>query len=815
MTRVSLQPLIRRLLRTIGGDGDLSDSQLLERFVNLKDEAAFETIVRRYGSMVFSTCRRILHDHHDAEDAFQATFLVLFHKAASINRRDSLSSWLFKVAYRVALKARDRLGPRPGQAELVEPAAPEASCDLVWRDLRPILDEQLSRLPEKYRAPLVLHYLEGKTVEQVARQLGWHQGTVTGRLDRAKQQLRKRLVYQGITLSATAMAAALTHGTASAQATAGLVASTLRAATLCAAGKAEIVSASITTLTQGVLRAMFLRTMKVAVTLVGACCLLAVGGGFLAYRAQAEPDKTVEVPRAPAQEKVEVHKDIQGDPVPSGAITRLGTARFRQPGLAGPYYNPGTVVFSRDGKTLFSAGCWSLCFWDAATGRKTGGIDLEKDSPPTKNTLAACALSPDGKTLAMTMRFEGTIRLVDAATGKEIRRLEGHARGFDATRSVDFAPDGKTLASVGMDGAIRLWDVATGKETQKLAPLLGAFDLFVKFSPDGKMLVSKDGGSVRLREVLTGKEIHKLQTAGGGPVIGTGPPGAVVAAASSRPVDVSFSPDGKIIAVGYIGSVHLWETLTGKKIREIAFLPEKVAFPFGAQNVPLTASAVVFSPDGKTLAAAVDTGKLTYESRGIYLYDWASGKEIRHLVAANQLQMIYSLAYSPDGKTLASTGRGATIQLWDPATGKEIRRGGEGNEMWVETVAFSPDGKTVAAAGRDKAIVLWEAGTGKFIRRIAGAVPRVRPGIMFNERVWSLAFSPDGKTLASGSGDTSIYLWDPANGKQIGRLDGHKSFVRSVAFFPGRQDPGFRRSRQVRAAVGPGHGQANPPVRRA
>ena len=784
MTRVSLQPLIRRLLRTVGGDGDLSDRQLLERFVNLKDEAAFETIVWRYGRMILGTCRRILHDHHDAEDAFQATFLVLFHKAASINRRDSLSSWLFKVAYRVALKARDRLGPRPGQAELVEPAAPEASCDLVWRDMRPILDEQLNRLPEKYRAPLVLHYLEGKTVEQVARQLGWPQGTVTGRLDRAKQQLRKRLVYQGITLSATAMAAALTHGTASAQATAGLVASTLRATTLCAAGKAEIVSASITTLTQGVLRAMFpIRTMKVAVTLVGACCLLAVGGGFLAYRAQAEPDKTVEVPRASAQEQVEVHKDIQGDPLPAGAITRLGTARFRQAGLAGPYYNPGIVVFSQDGKTLFSAGCWSLCFWDAATGRKTGGIDLEKDALPQKNTLAACALTPDGKTLAITMRNEGTIRLVDAATGKEIRRLEGHARG-NWTRSVDFAPDGKTLASVGTDGTIRLWDVATGKETQKLAPLLGDFDLFVKFSPDGKMLVSKDGGSVRLWEVSTGKEIRKLQTTGGGPAIGTGPPAGAVLAASSRPVDVAFSPDGKTIAVGNIGSIILWETLTGKKIQEIVLPTEKITFPLGAQTIALTVSAVAFSPDGKTLAAAVDTGKMTYESRGIHLYQWNTGKKTGELVGSNRLQMIFSLAFSPDGKTLASTGRGASIQLWDPAKGKEILRGGEGNEMWVETVAFSPDGKTVASAGRDNTIVLWEAGTGKFIRRIAGAVPRARPGALFNEKVWSLAFSADSKTLASGSGDTSIYLWDSATGKQISRLDGHKHWVRSVAFSP-------------------------------
>ena len=146
--------------------------------------------------------------------------------------------------------------------------------------------------------------------------------------------------------------------------------------------------------------------------------------------------------------------------------------------------------------------------------------------------LAACALAPDGKTVAATMRYEGTIRLLDAATGKEIRRFVGHARGV-GTRSVtriDFSQDGKMLASVGADGTIRLWDVATGKEIRQLAPfdpvkripvgLLGDTNPFVKFSPDGRMLVSKDGGNLRLWEVATGKEIRRLQEAGGGPQLG-------------------------------------------------------------------------------------------------------------------------------------------------------------------------------------------------------------------------------------------------------------------------------------------------------
>src|SRR5262249_6251808 len=160
-----------------------------------------------------------------------------------------------------------------------------------------------------------------------------------------------------------------------------------------------------------------------------------------------------------------------------------------------------------DGKALFSAGCWWCSFWDPATGKKISGIDFERDKSkiPQYGTMAACALAPDGKTLALTMRYEATIRLLDAATGKEIRRFEGHARaaGTRSVTHIDFSPDGKMLASVATDGTLRLWDAATGKAIRKLQPfdpvkqipvgLLGDINPWVKFSPDSRMLVSKDG----------------------------------------------------------------------------------------------------------------------------------------------------------------------------------------------------------------------------------------------------------------------------------------------------------------------------------
>ena len=167
--------------------GGLLDSQLLERFAADRDVAAFETLVWRHGPMVLATCRRILHQAQDAEDAFQATFLVLCRKAHSIRKLPSCGAWLHKVAYHIALKARARAAKRSAAQKQVPPRLTFTSADdVLWRDLRPVLDEELNRLPEKYRVVLVLHYLEGKTVAQVAEDLGWRPGTVSGRLARAK-----------------------------------------------------------------------------------------------------------------------------------------------------------------------------------------------------------------------------------------------------------------------------------------------------------------------------------------------------------------------------------------------------------------------------------------------------------------------------------------------------------------------------------------------------------------------------------------------------------------------------------------------------
>jgi RNA polymerase sigma factor (sigma-70 family) len=177
----------------------LTDAQLLERFVVRHDEAAFKILLQRHGPMVLGMCRRVLHHEQDAEDAFQATFLVLVRKAASIVKRQSVGSWLYGAAYRVAMKAKTRaLRRRAYERQVVTRSMADPDDDILWRDLKPVLDEEVHRLPEKYRAPVVLCYLEGMPYAEAARQLGCSKGLIALRLAEARERLRDRLNRRGV-----------------------------------------------------------------------------------------------------------------------------------------------------------------------------------------------------------------------------------------------------------------------------------------------------------------------------------------------------------------------------------------------------------------------------------------------------------------------------------------------------------------------------------------------------------------------------------------------------------------------------------------
>ena len=233
------------------------DAELLDRFAAARDQAAFADLVRRHGPMVLGVCRTVLRHEQDAEDAFQATFLVLARKADSIRRREAVAGWLCEVAHRIAARAQAETARRRAREQKVTPMpAADPTQDMTLRDLRRVLSEELQRLPERYRVPLVLCYLEGRTHTDAAAQLGCGKDTFRGRLDRGREHLRRRLGRRGIALSAVLCAAAV--------APRSVAESHVDSAVRAAAGA---VSSRACTLAEGAIRAMVTSKIKIATAL--------------------------------------------------------------------------------------------------------------------------------------------------------------------------------------------------------------------------------------------------------------------------------------------------------------------------------------------------------------------------------------------------------------------------------------------------------------------------------------------------------------------------------------------------------------------
>jgi len=273
---------------------DPADRDLLERFVTAGDGAAFAALVQRHGPMVLGVCRRLLNDAHEAEDAFQATFLVLVYKARSIGRPESLGPWLHGVAFRTAARARQAARRRAREREAATMPDDDPAVEVVWRELRQVLDEELGRLAEKYRAPLVLFYLEGKSTEEVARQLGCPKGTVLSRLARGRDRLGARLARRGVALSVGAMVGVLIAKAAPAAVPVGVVQGTIQAAVLTAAGQSAVgaIPATVAALTKGELQAMFLNKLKVAAAVLLVLCVAAAVTVVGARQALADKKET-------------------------------------------------------------------------------------------------------------------------------------------------------------------------------------------------------------------------------------------------------------------------------------------------------------------------------------------------------------------------------------------------------------------------------------------------------------------------------------------------------------------------------------------
>ena len=311
---------LRRVALRLDGAGK-TDGQLLESFVSSRDEAAFDALVRRHGSMVWAVCHRCLRHQHDAEDAFQATFLVLARKAGSVCPREMVGNWLYGVAHTTAIRAKAATArQRVRERQVTNMPEPALGTEGLTEDLQALLDQELKRLPKHFRTAIVLCDLEGRSRREVARQLQIPEGTLSSRLTNGRRLLAKKLARHGVASSGVTIAGLLSQNAVAANMPAALVASTSRAAAAAAVGSsgAVAVSSRVAVLAEGVMKAMLLSRLKIGVAFLVAA-LLAVGSGMVIYQAclaQAPDHETIQ---GPALAEVSTEKDAKSVKAPASA----------------------------------------------------------------------------------------------------------------------------------------------------------------------------------------------------------------------------------------------------------------------------------------------------------------------------------------------------------------------------------------------------------------------------------------------------------------------------------------------------------------
>jgi RNA polymerase sigma factor (sigma-70 family) len=756
--------------------GDHSDQELLGRFVAQRDEGAFAALLQRHGPMVLGVCRGILRDKHEAEDAFQATFLVLARKAGAIRKRQSLAGWLHGVAARIALRSKAHALRRPSYlsgTELMAAEGPQA--DLDRQELHGLLHEELRELPDKYRLPLVLCYLQGKTHARAGAELGLAQPTVTERLGQARERLRRRLLRRGATLSSASLAAIL-EGGARAHVPAPLGDAVLRAALGYSLGPGGATGASTRAveLAEGVLPSLT-SAFWTRAAILGLCLGLLAGGGFFgSHRPSDSAPENEDSADFPAERSLP-RTDRHGDPLPEGVLARLGTNRWR------PRGDTVRIGFVEQGRHMVSVHRDGTCeVWELPSGKLVR--EFGRARPSWAWSDQTVALSANGEMLAVK-EADGAVQLWDVRTGRDVRQIGALCK--DPTAPVALSAEGKLLAAAGPDRILRLWDTTSGREVRRLGPQPRKCGPLA-FTPDGNSLLAidavdieeKDGPVVvgeverdwilRMLDASTGKErwraTERVQarrcpsfSADGSLIVycrhlgadedaeselclRRADSGKIVHALKQRSrygPDPIFSADGSMLAWVDRGDCSFYDTAAGTRVHP----PVERA----AHGVP-----VAFTPDGK--------GLVTLGTDHFRLWDLATGNERPQ--AEGHHQGISDLAISPDGRTVTTCDRGGLVRQWQTSTGKPLRSFAL---KWAWLASLSPGGRRIAMSNGTTHMSVLDTATGKEVRAWTLALPE-------GKKITGFAISADNQVLAAKHYDWTIQLWDMATGRKRGLI---------------------------------------------